>query len=103
MITNTAGRVSENTADRVNKRIRQQTADNVALFASASPQIISRRLAELDREWDIERYVETMAPALTLFGLVCGATINKKWLILSGVVQSFFLQHALQGWCPPIP
>jgi hypothetical protein len=103
MITSTAARVSLNTADYVNERIRRETERNVALFAAATPQMISRRLAELDREWDIERYVETMAPALTLVGLVCGTTINKKWLILSGVVQSFFLQHALQGWCPPIP
>jgi hypothetical protein len=103
MFTNNARRVSENTADWINEKIRRQTEANVGVFAAASPQMITRRLAELDREWDIERFVETMAPAITLFGLVCGATVNKKWLILSGVVQSFFLQHALQGWCPPIP
>lgn len=31
------------------------------------------------------------------------ATKNKKWLILPTVVLSFFMQHAIQGWCPPLP
>ena len=32
-----------------------------------------------------------------------GLTVNKKWFALPFVVQAFFFQHALQGWCPPIP
>ena len=103
MLATTARRVSENTSEQVNERIRRQTEYNVDLFRSASPQMITRRLAELDEEWDIERWVETMAPSLTLVGLFGGVFVNRKWLILSGVVQAFFLQHAIQGWCPPIP
>jgi hypothetical protein len=103
MLATTARRVAENTSDQVNERIRRQTEYNVDLFRSASPQMITRRLAELDEEWDIERWVETMAPSLTLVGLFGGVFVNRKWLILSGVVQAFFLQHAIQGWCPPIP
>lgn len=103
MLATTARRVAENTSDQVNERIRRQTEYNVDLFRSASPQMITRRLAELDEEWDIERWVETMAPSLTLAGLFGGVFVNRKWLILSGVVQAFFLQHAIQGWCPPIP
>jgi hypothetical protein len=60
-------------------------------------------LDELDREWDIERYLETMAPTLTLVGLALTVTRGRKWLIVPALVQSFFLQHAIQGWCPPIP
>jgi hypothetical protein len=103
MIAPTAHRVSLNTAAEINERIRRQTQDNVALYAAAGPDVIERRLEELDREWDIERYVETMAPTFTLAGLFLGLTVNRKWLLLPVVVQSFFLQHALQGWCPPIP
>jgi hypothetical protein len=69
----------------------------------AGPAAIERRLAELDQEWDIERYLETMAPTFTLIGLALGVTKSRAWLILPAVVQTFFLQHALQGWCPPIP
>ena len=103
MLATTAKRVLDNTSEQVNERIRRQTESNVELFRSASPQMITRRLAELDEEWDIERWVETMAPSLTLLGLWGGTFVNRKWLILSGVVQAFFLQHAIQGWCPPIP
>jgi hypothetical protein len=61
------------------------------------------RLRELDREWDVERCLEVMAPTFTLVGLSLGLLKDKRWFVLPAVIQSFFLQHALQGWCPPIP
>jgi hypothetical protein len=103
VIATTHDRVPQHTAPAINERIQRQIDANVAHFASAGRTAISRRLAELDREWDIERYVETMAPTFTLIGLVLGAAGSKKWLLLPAMIQSFFLQHALQGWCPPIP
>jgi hypothetical protein len=33
---------------------------------------------ELDREWDIERCVEMMAPTFTLLGMTLGLTVNRK-------------------------
>ena len=27
---------------------------------------------------------------------------SSRWLLLSGLVPAFLLQHAVQGWCPPI-
>lgn len=102
MITATAERVSRYTTAHVNDRIRRQTEENVARYG-CNPATIDRRLGELDREWDIERYVETMAPTFTLLGMTLGLTANRKWFVLPFIVQSFFLQHALQGWCPPIP
>ena len=103
MIPSTADRVSSNTAEHVNERIRRQTEANVARYANAGAQAIERRLRELDEEWDIERYVETMAPTFTLLGMGLGLLVSRKWFILPFAVQSFFLQHAIQGWCPPIP
>src|ERR1051325_9179154 len=103
MIPSTARRVPANTSEQLNEQIRRQTEANVAYFAQAGPAATQRRLEELDWEWDIERCVETMAPTFTLAGLGLGLTVNRKWFLLPIVVQSFFLQHALQGWCPPIP
>jgi hypothetical protein len=40
---------------------------------------------------------------LTLIGTVLGATVNKKWFWLPGGVAAFLLQHAVPGWCPPLP
>lgn len=36
-------------------------------------------------------------------GTALGFFISRYWLILPGMVSLFFLQHALQGWCPPLP
>ena len=36
------------------------------------------------------------------YGTVLGV-INKRFLLLPGLVAGFLLQHALQGWCPPVP
>ncbi len=102
-LPSTFDRVSSNTCEESNERIRRETEQNIARAAAGGLEAINERLQELEEEWDIERYVETMAPSLTLAGLLLGVTVSKKWLILSGVVQAFFLQHALQGWCPPVP
>src|SRR5262245_30373435 len=103
MIATTAQRVSSNTDPHVNAQIWHRTERRMRQTAAAGRAAIERRMRELDQEWDIERYVETMAPSFTLLGLTLGLTTNRRWLLLPFVVQSFFLQHALQGWCPPIP
>lgn len=103
MLPATGERVRCNTSEKVNRRIQQEIEHSIAECLRHGPAAIDRRLAELREEWDIERCLETMAPTMTLLGLVLGVTRNRKWLIIPVVVQSFFLQHALQGWCPPMP
>jgi hypothetical protein len=103
MFTSTLRRVPQNTADCVNERIREQTERNVAECLRHGPAAIEHRLAELEEEWDIERYLETMAPTFSLIGLALGVLKDRRWLIVPAIVQAFFLQHALQGWCPPVP
>lgn len=102
MSTTTANRVAVNTAEEINRRIRQQTEARIRALA-ANPAGIERRLEELDEEWDIERVLETNASALAFGGLALGATIDRKWLALPALVTAFLFQHAVQGWCPPIP
>jgi hypothetical protein len=104
MIPSTVNRVPAHTADHVNERIRRQTEENVACIgAKNSPAAIEERLAELDREWDIERTLEANAATASLVGLTLGATVNRKWFALPFAVAGFLLQHAVQGWCPPMP
>jgi hypothetical protein len=67
------------------------------------PGEIGKRLHELDEEWDMERLLETNATTIALIGLGLGATINRKFYLLPTLVMGFLLQHALQGWCPPVP
>ena len=103
MLPATTRRVPMSTPSSANAQIRRQTEINIDRYASANPQAINRRLAELDAEWDTERFLETMAPSITMLGITLGLTVNRKWFALPFLVQAFFLQHALQGWCPPLP
>src|SRR5436189_2869098 len=96
-IASTARRVESHTADHVNEEIQRQTAENVSCCAEMGRDAIDARIADLDEEWDIERYLETMAPILTLTGIGLGLLKNKRWFALSIGVQAFFLQHAIHG------
>ncbi len=102
MFPSTTDRVAANTAEEVNARIRRQTEANVAFYASR-PDGIDQRLRELDAEWDIERALEANAASIAFGGTVLGGLVDRRWLLLPAVVTAFLLQHALQGWCPPVP
>ena len=103
MIPSTVARVPLHTAEHVNEQIRRQTEQSIARCAQAGPAAIGRRLAELDREWDVERTLEANAATASLIGLTLGATVDRRWFIFPAVVAGFLLQHAVQGWCPPMP
>jgi hypothetical protein len=103
MIPSTAHRVPLATAAELNQQIRRQTDDNIRSCAARGAGAISRRLVELDHEWDIERTLEANAATVALIGLSLGAFVDRKFFALPAVVAGFLLQHAVQGWCPPIP
>jgi hypothetical protein len=103
MLPATFDRVPRNTAPDVNERIRRQTLVNLGRYRNAAPEAIARRLEELDHEWDIERAVEANAAGIALAGVALGAFADRRFLLLPAAVGMFLLQHALQGWCPPVP
>lgn len=100
MIASSTRRVTENTPEQINERIRRRTEMNIAFYA-AHPEEVDRRLEELRNEWDIERLLETNAAALTLAGAALGLLRGRRWFALPAMVGGFLLQHAIQGWCPP--
>lgn len=97
----TRDRVPGSTADDINRRIDQEIADNVR-EATAQGRL-PQRIGELDAEWDIERAIEMNASALAFIGVVLGYFAHPYWLALPALVTAFLFQHALQGWCPPVP
>ncbi len=101
--THSANRVRRNTASSVNRDLDTQIRSTIEHFAGRGEKEISARIEELNREWDVERWLETNASSVAITGLLLGLTVNKKWLIVPGVVLPFLLQHAVQGWCPPLP
>jgi len=85
-----------------NDRIQARTLHDVSRYIGADPVFIDERIRELEREWHVERTLEANAGLLALFGLGLGLTVNRKFLLLPTFAAAFLLEHALQGWCPPI-
>ena len=96
-------RVRRASSDAVNRLIDKGMTERVHRLSTAPEHEVSERIEALGREWDIERFLEMNASALALTGVGLVAAFNKRWLVLPAVVLAFLLQHALQGWCPPVP
>ncbi|MBN1601550.1 MAG: DUF2892 domain-containing protein [Chitinispirillaceae bacterium] len=94
-------RVFQHTPSNVNEKIIRQIEMAVSYYSDHSDKI-EPRLEELNKEWDIERLLETNASVLSLFGLILGIFGKRSWLMLPLFVIGFLLQHALKGWCPPL-
>ena len=103
MMQSTYDRVRNSTPDSINQKIDQKTQQNIQYYSMQNEMVIKSRIKELDHEWDIERVLALNASLFALSGVILGATVNKKWLILPTVVTIFLAQHAVQGWCPPLP
>jgi hypothetical protein len=96
-------RVRHSTPVAVNLTIDDETDRNISRYIGLDAESIERRVAALDREWDVERILEVNASLLAFTGLVLGVTRNPRWLALPAVVLPFLLLHGVQGWCPPLP
>lgn len=99
----TTSRVERNTDDEINSRIERETLASLSLASQGGPAAIERRLRELDQEWDVERVLEANASTLVVLTLTLGLAASRKFLGVTLLVGGFLLQHAIQGWCPPIP
>lgn len=92
------------TSDKINEGIDKRTKENIyQLSHNLESNEVGRRIGELEKEWDIDRTLMANASTLSLAGVVLGSTVNRNWFVLPGVVVSFLLWHAIQGWCPPLP
>ena len=103
-LNNTAelDRIRAQTNPEVLQEIDSHIEERIRFYATQPPEVISRRIIELEQEWDIERWLETNASTLALGGLLL-SMVNRKWLLLTGAVLALLLQHAINGWCPPVP
>jgi len=102
MLSATTERVLVNTPEHVNEQIRRQTQANITYYASR-PQEIEQRLIELEREWDVERLIETESASVILLGILLGAGAGRKWLLMSVFAAAMLIVHNLHGWYPLLP
>lgn len=99
----TDARVPAHTRPRDNRRIHAKTLHDVTRYIGVDPAFIDERIRELQQEWDIERTLEANAAGVALAGLALGITVDRRFLAIPIAAAGFLLQHALQGWCPPLP
>ncbi|MGG5812552.1 hypothetical protein [Falsiroseomonas sp. CW058] len=102
LLPDTTERVRHATAHASNRRIAARTRARIACLAER-PELIDPQLRALEREWDTERVLEANAATLALTGAALGLLRDRRFLALPLAVAAFLLQHALQGWCPPLP
>jgi len=95
-------RVRAHTDPEIVQQIDALMEERIRFYATQPPEVISRRIEELEQEWDIDRWLETNAAGLALSGVLLSVFRNRKWLLLTAGVLGFLLQHSVQGWCPPV-
>lgn len=100
-VSASADRVTNYTPTEINERIQRATEASIE-YHKNHPDLIERRLQELDEEWDIERALQTNAAGLILGGSILGLVVNRLFFTVPLAVSGFLLQHAIKGWCPPL-
>jgi hypothetical protein len=103
-------RVREHTSTASLRRIDSKTRASVQEAATLSTEAIERRMADLDREWDVDRAVMAnfailggVSATLAMRDLKRTGRASSGWLVLFGTQVAFLLNHAVRGWCPPLP
>jgi len=92
----TSLRVKLHTNKRTNGKIQKKTEADVIFYGEKHKDELSKRINELQCEWDTERTLETNASIFILISLLLGFFVHQMWFILAGLVAAFLPQHALQ-------
>jgi hypothetical protein len=98
-----AARVKISTNKESNAKIDKKLIENISKYLNDSKEDISRRIDQLNKEWDTERVLEANASALIFIGTVLGYIFNAWFFLICGFISFYLLMHALEGWCPPLP
>jgi hypothetical protein len=99
-------RTRERTSEAVNRRIDREARGAIAELAT--PAELRARLAELDREWHLDRAL--MAVFSALGSITAGKAMRSLarrrrlgfWGLLFFTQMGFLAYHAAKGWCPPV-
>lgn len=102
MTSGESDRIRKNSPFQQNREIDRITKKNIEEYSNTPDEVIAHHLRKLDKEWDIERSLELNMSTLALTGIFLSLFSSRRWLILPVAVLGFFIQHAIQGWCPPL-
>ena len=96
-------RVRAQTAAEINLEIDAKTKNRLARAACAPSAVLGRLIADLDEEWDIERWLETNASALALGGTLLGLLVNRNFSCCLACFCPFSSSTPFRVGCPPLP
>ncbi|GAB3537786.1 hypothetical protein GCM10027343_01820 [Noviherbaspirillum agri] len=99
----TIERVEINTSPAINRQMEDRLRENVSRYLDADRETIDRRLEELDKEWNVERFIETEAPLMIGLGVALGAMHDRRWFAVPVLAAGMVILHNLQGWYPLLP
>ncbi len=83
-----ADRLRANTRPDVNERLDQNTELRIREAASRSKDGVTDRIIDLGREWNFDRVIEVEASMTGLTGLVLGAFLDTRFLLMPGMAAS---------------
>lgn len=101
-------RIRERTSEESNRRIDLQTRAAIA-EALESRERIQARLAELDREWNVDRALMlNFAIAGSVSASLAMRSLRRRgrlggWGLVFFSQLGFLAHHAIMSWCPPLP
>lgn len=96
-------RVRRHSSQEALEAVEKGIEESIRFHSSQPVSAVTSRIEELEKEWSMERWLETNASVVAFSGVVLGLTVSKKWFALPLVVTGFLFLHAVQGWCPPVP
>lgn len=83
--------------------VTEQTRENVARYASLTPQLLDQRLMELSHEWALERIIAGGAAVGIFAGLLLVAIFGVGWIVVPATITAVLLMQAFAGWTPLVP
>lgn len=96
-------RVRDHTAAHVVARLDRLAEAEVRARAEGGRDAIVARLAELDREWNVDRALMANFALLGGLSFELGRRVHRAFTGLFRAQLAFLLLHAVAGWCPPLP
>jgi hypothetical protein len=82
------------------ERVQRQMTLRIS-FYMRHPELIGIRLRQLDREWNIERFMEKKTAVLAAVDTSTRTMRSKRWFTLTAPMTNL-LQNTVQGWSLPI-
>ena len=89
--------------EQFNEQIDAKIEQNIRFYATQSPDVISKRIEELDQERTLDQTMALYASGIGLGTVLFSFLGGRKWLVVTGAVLGLLLKHSLEGTSPTVP